>query len=310
MEKNYIPQLKQILQASGITQRALAERLGVTFAALNRWLRGHATPHPKKIQSIEKLYRELVEYPAYDEMAIREIAELAEKNRKRGIWKWISGHEGAQDDLLLEHTYNSTAIEGTTFNKHETEAVIFGKKILPDKSLVEHLEVTNHATVLKRILQGEYNEPLSESLLQELQYGLLQGIRQDAGHYSRHLRAIRGVDIALTHPKDIPEEMRHLIQRWKRHKKITLREIGLFHIEFELVHPFGDGNGRAGRLVMALQCLQQSFPPVIIENARKAEYYDVLEYAQRKSEGPFISFLANELANTFKILKKYKFTAL
>ena len=154
MKENYISRLKQILQSTGLSQAELARRLGVTFAALNRWLRGHAQPHSKRLLAIEKAYRELVAYPACDQSDMARKVRVSDKYRIPRLWKLIAAHQDVQDDLLLEHTYNSTAIEGTTLTKHETEAVIFAKKILPDKSLIEHLEVSNHAAVLKRILQG------------------------------------------------------------------------------------------------------------------------------------------------------------
>ena len=56
---------------------------------------------------------------------------------------------------------------------------------------------------------------------------------------------------------------------------------------------------------MAIQCLESEYPPVIIENARKAEYYDVLEYAQRRSIGPFAAFLVDEMKSTRRLIKKY-----
>ena len=306
MTENYISLLKRLLQSSGMSQAQLAGRLGITFAALNRWLNGRARPRPKKIVAIERLHLELVRYPAYENASMAQNIKAAQKQKRPGLWKLIAQNEALQDDLLLEHTYNSTAIEGTTFSKHQTEAVLFSKKILPDKSLVEHLEVTNHAAVLRKILRGDHDLPVSELSIKELHRGLLQGIRFDAGEYSKHHRVVRGVEIALTHPADIPEEMARLIRRWKRNRRITLREIALFHVELELIHPFGDGNGRVGRLIMTLQCLQRDYPPVVIENARKAEYYEVLEYAQRKSEGPFIAFLVEELGETSKILKKHR----
>ncbi len=98
--------------------------------------------------------------------------------------------------------------------------------------------------------------------------------------------------------------MKSLIRDWNRSKK-QLNDIGHFHVRFELVHPFGGGNGRVGRLLMAIQCLASHFPPVVIENSRKADYYEVLEYAQRESENPFILFLINEMEHTWKILRKH-----
>ena len=306
MNINYISQLKEILAAGSMTQGQLAERLEVTFAALNRWLHGHARPQPRRIATIQKLHKELVGYPSVTHEHVQEAMGRADRLKRRALWALIAEHQALQEDLLLEHTYNSTSIEGTTFSKRQTEAVLFGKALIPDKSLMEHLEVTNHAAVLKGIFQMKRAGLITEAFIQNLHKGLMQGVREDAGLYSRYPRAIRGVNIALTHPKDIAEEMANLIRSFRKkpaHK--TICDIADFHVQFELIHPFGDGNGRIGRLLMAMQCLQENYPPVVIENARKADYYDVLEYAQRKSNGPFVCFLAEEMGRTANIIKKY-----
>ncbi len=303
--ENYIVQLKEILSAGAFSQSKLAQRLGVTYAALSRWIHGYAKPHPRRIQAIQKLHREIVGYPAMTDRELSQIARSSGALRRKTLWRGIASHQQLQDELLLEHTYNSTSIEGTTFTKRETEVILFSKGLFPDKSLAEHLEVTNHAAVLRGIFQKKYAGPVSEKFIRQLHADLMQGLREDAGDYSRHRRVIRGVHMALTHPKDIPEEMARLVRTWKKASTKTIREIGEFHVRFELIHPFGDGNGRVGRLVMAFQCLEEGYPPVVIENARKAEYYDVLEYAQRKSEGPFIRFLADEMQKTARLIKKY-----
>ncbi len=306
MNRNYISLLEQLLSTQGWTQPQLAARLGVTFAALNRWLQGHATPQPSRITAIEALYKTLVGYPAITKERVDQAIRQAQALRKKRLWAQISSHNALQDDLVLEHTYNSTSIEGTTFTKRQTEGVIFHKATISNKPLIEHLEVSNHAAVLKNIFQQKHLSPLSEALIQEIHKGLLLGIRDDAGHYSKHPRAIRGVTLALTHPADIPEEMALLIKAWNRKPaQKTISDIARFHSAFELIHPFGDGNGRTGRLLMVIQCLQTGHPPVIIENTRKIDYYEVLEYAQKKDEGPFICFLADEMSQTQGIIKKY-----
>lgn len=303
--KNYISLLKVIL-SSGMTQKELSERLGVTFAALSRWLHSHAVPHPKRIHAIEKLHRQLIGFSAFDPVQIKALVSKAEKYKRTYIQKIISSSEDLLKELVLEHTYNSTTIEGNTMTKRETEAVIFANEVIPDKSVIEHLEMTNHAAVLKRILKGEYGVEISEDLIRFIHRDLMHSIREDAGQYSKYHRAIRGLDIALTHPDDISEEMRDLVQKWKKKKQTTIKEIADFHVSFELIHPFGDGNGRVGRLILLLQCLKANYLPLIIENEKKMDYYEVLEYAQKKSDGPFIAFLIRELDQTNRLFKKYR----
>lgn len=303
--KNYISHLNDLLK-SGMTQKDLSERLGVTFAALSRWLNSHAVPHPKRIQVIEKLHRELIGFVAFDSVRIEDLVSSAGKYKRKQLKKLISSNEDLLNELVLEHTYNSTTIEGNTMTKRETEAVIFANQVIADKSVIEHLEMTNHAAVLKKILRGDYDTEITEDLIKLIHRDLMQGVRNDAGHYSKYHRAIRGLDIALTHPKDIPEEMKGLIRKWKKKSRTTIKDIADFHVSFELIHPFGDGNGRVGRLLMAVQCLEANYLPLIIENARKTDYYEVLEYAQKKSDGPFIIFLVEEFDRTVSIFKKYK----
>ncbi len=307
MSTNYISEIKAILGARRWTQKELAGRLGVTVAALNRWIHGHAKPHPAKQIAIARLHQEVVGFPAVTAYIVRERIHQASRFRSAALWNRIVSSQNIQEELILEHTYNSSVIEGSTFTKKETEAVIFDKSVIRHKSLIEHLEVTNHAALLHDILIKKYDEPISEKLIREFHSRLLQGIRPDAGAYSEYQRAIRGVDIVFTHPKDIPEEMVGLIKDWKKSfsKKEALGTLSDFHVRFELIHPFGDGNGRVGRLVMALQCLQTGLPPVVIENSRKAEYYDVLEYAQRKDAGPFKVFICSEMERTHRIIQKF-----
>ncbi|MDP3722961.1 MAG: Fic family protein [Candidatus Omnitrophota bacterium] len=208
----------------------------------------------------------------------------------------------------MEHTYNSNAIEGSTLTKKETEAVIFDKSRLPDKSLMEHLEATNHAVVLRDIFTQKYPTVITDTSIRQLHRALLQGIRPDAGDYATRHRVIRGVNIALTHPKDIPEEMARLLRAWKRTERhrYTVADVATFHADFELIHPFGDGNGRVGRLVMLMQLLRRHYPPVVVETSRKAEYYEVLEYAQRRSIDPFVVFLVDEMERTSQLLRKHR----
>jgi len=305
MDRNYIVQLKQILTTESLSQQELAKRLGVSFATLNRWLNNHAVPHKKRIEQISRFHREIVGYGSLTAQDVRRIISEANNYKKGSIWTAIENQQNLQDDLILEHTYNSTTIEGTTFTKKQTEAVIFDKLTIKDKALIEHLDVVNYSTVLRKIFKREFPQKITEDVIREIHRLLMQGVREDGGVYSKHQRGIRGADIMPTHPQDIPEEMGRLIRQWNSKKQKNIHAIAKFHSDFELIHPFGDGNGRVGRLIMVLQCQNQNYAPAIIENARKAEYYEVLEYAQRKNENPFVQFLVEEMKRTFKIIKKY-----
>lgn len=303
MQANYISQIKELLRDH--SQEELAIRLGVTFAALNRWLNKHSKPHKSNLLKIDKLYKELIAYPKFDDKAIIKIDRDSKKLIRKRLWKQIQNNAKLQEELILEHTYNSNTIEGSTFTKRETEAVIFNNQTINGKNLKEHLEVVNHANVLKEILNSNYPIETSEELIKSLHYKLMYGIRDDAGSYSKHHRAIRGLDLSLCHPKDIPDEINDLIKKFRLIKNKTLSTIADFHINFELIHPFGDGNGRVGRLLLVIHCLSADLPPVIIRDAKKLNYYDTLYYAQTQHGGAFLKFLYDEMLDTAIISDKY-----
>ena len=292
---------------TGWTQPRLAQQLGVTFASLNRWLNRHAVPHPAMRQAILALYKaEVGIIPLPADVLARALKKLdREKPKHPAPAKLLATSQGLRDDLLLELTYNSNAIEGSTLTKKQTEAVIFDKASLPDKSLVEQLEATNHAFTLNRIFDGDYSGPITEKTIKELHRMVLQGISADAGRYSKHHRAIRGVRLRLPAPEDIQEEMDHLLKRINKPRGHIIGHIARMHAAFEAIHPFGDGNGRVGRLIMAIQLINAGYPPPVIENERKADYYDALEAAQQRSDTHLSMFLAESIQRGYSIFRKH-----
>jgi Fic family protein len=97
--------------------------------------------------------------------------------------------------------------------------------------------------------------------------------------------------------------MKQIDRSGRRHQ---VEQIARVHASFEAIHPFGDGNGRVGRLVMIIQLLNAGYAPCIIENSRKAEYYEVLEFAQKKSETHLTKFLVECIQRGYKIIRKHR----
>lgn len=307
MNTNYIDQIKSIIDKTGWSQVELAGRLGVTFAALNRWINSKAVPHPKKQVLIYNLYKEKVGILPISKKTLKKSLLSIDKTRKKynHIKNIINKNKNLREDFLLELTYNSNAIEGNTLTKKETEVIIFDKAHIHNKSYIEHLEATNHATALELIFNGKFTYPVVEKTILDLHQIILQGISPDAGKYSKHKRAIRGVDLKLPDPKDIQEEMNSLLKIIDRPKQHIIEHIASVHASFEAIHPFGDGNGRVGRLIIIIQLLHHDYPPCIIENNQKADYYEVLEFAQKKSDTHFSKFLIDSINKGYQLIKKH-----
>lgn len=305
--KKYISKIREILEKTGWTQTRLSDEIGVTFATVNRWLNQHTKPHPSQIRLIDKLYKEHIGIIPVNKQEIQKV--LYEVDKIRNMYKAVHNiinQEQIREEFLLELTYNSDAIEGSTLTKKETEAVIFDKATIRDKSLIEHIEAVNHAEILNDIFAGKYKTKITEDLVCEIHRNLMKGIRTDAGQYARHPRAIRGVDIILPHPENISEEMGLFFKKINNIKVHPIEHIARMHADFESIHPFGDGNGRVGRIIMIIQLLNKNYAPCIIGVQDKSQYYEYLEYAQRKSETHFTKYLAETILAGYKIIEKNK----
>lgn len=296
MTKELYKKIIEIREATGWTQEKFASELGVTFATFNRWVNGKVEPRKIYVEKIEALYRQIVAVRPISNRKLKEKISSLNACQIPDIYEVIQKDQDLFDDFLLQLTYNSNAIEGSTFTLHETQVVIFDKINISNKSLVEHLEVINHAELLKEIFQCKYSGSVNEKMIKDMHAALMRGIREDAGLYSKHIRRIKGVDLILPHPDDIEAEMQYLIKHSKqKQKEHYLEFVARFHADFEAIHPFGDGNGRVGRLIMIKQLMDMNYPPVLVENKRKADYYDALEKAQRKSYNYLTSFVCEEI---------------
>jgi Fic family protein len=100
--------------------------------------------------------------------------------------------------------------------------------------------------------------------------------------------------------------MDHLLKRINKPKGDMIGHVAKMHAVFEAIHPFGDGNGRVGRLVMAIHLINAGYPPPAIENRRKADYYDALEAAQMRSDTHLTIFLTECLQKSYEIFKKHR----
>src|SRR3990167_8322368 len=298
--------LEIIKKMTGLTQAKLAERFGVSFAAFNSWWTGKSNPRPKMRALIDELFLEVTG------QKVIPSTELAAK--KQVIQHKASGHKNIVDEILrnpdirdqfiLKLTYHSNSIEGSTLTEPDTAAVIFDNVALPDKSLTEQLEAKNHQTALNYLFDFiTQKEKISEGLVLKLHSILMNGVRPDAGVYRNHAVRITGVNLPtanyLSIPKLIPEVMARITEKTKDIIALSAS----VHSRFEQIHPFGDGNGRVGRLLMNAMLLSLNFAPAIIRQEQKQLYYTYLYKAQTKEDQSQLEdFLCEAVIDGFKIL--------
>ena len=209
-----------------------------------------------------------------------------------------SGVYGETQRLLA---YNSNRIEGSTLTYNQTASIFNTGTIngLEDKFIKtkDIEEMNGHFTMFNNMLTT-YNIELSEKLIKSYHYDLKCGVFEDkangypVGEYKN--RGNRVSDIITISPSEVSSKMQQLLNKYNEKEKIALEDIAKFHAEYESIHPFQDGNGRTGRIIMFKECLRNNIFPFIIEDDNKGEYYDVLNKAQKGNIEPFIKFLEKE----------------
>ena len=225
----------------------------------------------------------------------KEIKEL-EKIRKDYLKQPKENLENRYEAFCSLFTYNSTAIEGNTFTLQETAQLLF-ENITPRNSLREINEIINHKEAFDLILK--IKEDISKKLILKLHQIVVKNtlnkeIARQIEKYRTIQVYIRGVEWSPPKPAEVPKEMRKLLLWYSKNKKKThpLLAAAYFHSAFEIIHPFVDGNGRVGRLLMNLILHKNKYPMINIPNSKRNMYYKVLQEAQIKGNlRPLIEFL-------------------
>ena len=186
--------------------------------------------------------------------------------------------------FLVELTYTSNAIEGNTLTRRETAVVVEKGLTVSGKSLVEHLEATNHAAALRGIMElvSVKTSDLSESTVLDIHNTILRGIDDgNAEHYRSVPVRISGSEVILPNPRKVPDLMAHFIENITTESNLLPVELAAeAHYQLVTIHPFVDGNGRTARLLMNLILMQHGFPPALIRKRDRLRYIGSLEKAQ------------------------------
>lgn len=185
--------------------------------------------------------------------------------------------ERLNEEFLVEFTYNSNAIEGNTLTLRETDMVLRGLTI-DQKSFKEHMEVIGHKEAFDYVRQlVSENDPISEKIIKDIHYFVLADKKDDRGVYRRVPVRIMGAAHEPVQPYLIIPKMEELLERYKSSEEDIVTKMARFHIEFEGIHPFIDGNGRTGRLLVNLELMKAGFPPIDIKFTDRLQYYQAFD---------------------------------
>jgi Fic family protein len=212
-----------------------------------------------------------------------------------------------RDQFSIEMTYNSNGIEGNKLTLKETYLVLREGITVKGKNLKDHLEAKNHEDALKYLFQlvdSKKKISITNALIRELHQLVIKDTERDlAGNYRRTNVAIPG-----SHHKPVPgfrvqEKMDEFV-KWCTHNEKKLHPIEFaakLHHMFVHIHPFEDGNGRTGRLMMNLFLMRLGFPIAVILKSDRTKYYRALESADKGDVGSLLKLIAQAVERSLDI---------
>lgn len=199
--------------------------------------------------------------------------------------------------------YNSNKIEGSTLTEEQT-ASLFDNGTLPksdDYYRAKDVEEMNGHFLMFNKMLDTLNEPITQELIKAFHYELKSGVFEDRangyaiGSYKKRPNMI-GI-YQTTHPNMVEREMNNLLC-WYDGQEINITALAEFHARYESIHPFQDGNGRTGRLIIFRECLKKQIIPVVIQDANRNEYLEALKAYREKQS-------VKEMAELFRKEQKF-----
>jgi Fic family protein len=196
---------------------------------------------------------------------------------------------------VAESVYNSNAIENSTLTLKETEKILLELEVARDVSVREIFEAKNLARVVEYIREKAKVEEVSKEVILFLHKILIETIDSSiSGRFREKGEFVR----VGTHVAPAPEHVERMVEETIReynsdHDSYLLEKVAKFHLDFETVHPFNDGNGRIGRVLINWQLIRSGFPSVIVRNKEKSDYYDsFVTYRDKKNIKPMAKIIA------------------
>ncbi|MFC1752960.1 Fic family protein [Thermoproteota archaeon] len=286
--------LGRIIQATGISRSELARKLEVSYKTVYRWLDGEVTPHPSQSKDIDQLFKEYIDQ--------RQVALALSKKIKDPL-NILRTNTQVREKFFLEMTYHSNAIEGSRMSIKETARAIAGKQVR-GKELFEVLEAVNHKNALDYLIDTiRSGFHIDKDYILKLHSIVMYNFNQKLpGKYRTGQVNLTNTEKALPSAHEVPLRMGRLIKNINRYGKDPIGKAAKDHYEFEAIHPFFDGNGRVGRLILVTQLLSKGLAPAIIRIDDRYAYYMALGKADYGDHTNIIQMVCESILRGYMLL--------
>lgn len=239
--------------------------------------------------------------------------EIAKVKKALTLQKKLNLSGNLYHKTQLEFAYNTNHMEGSTITKDETASIYDTGTILTssDKVIVlkDATEIKNHFTLFKYMLDTVDDE-LTEDMIKKYHFILKNGTLTDeekewfnVGEYKKFKNFVG--DITTSLPKNVSKDMKNLLNWYNKIENKTIEDIIEFHVRFESIHPFQDGNGRVGRMIMFKECLYNNIMPFYIEDRNKDFYTRGLKKYQIEHEKGYLIDTCLNSQDNYTLLVNY-----
>ncbi len=198
------------------------------------------------------------------------------------------------EDLITRSTYHSNAIEGSTLTYAETYAILYNDNSfkIQGKEPREIYEAINHKSALELVFDDlKNNGALDERFIKNLNQAINKNINEVDG-FRKVQVFIQGSDHIPPEPEKVPNLMNYFVYNYNHDEQDAFTKIAKYHIEFEKIHPFEDGNGRTGRLLLNYELLKNNLPPVVIAKENRIKYFEFLRNDDNRGLAEWIKELS------------------
>ena len=212
------------------------------------------------------------------------------------ILEFVLSHKDYLEDLITRSTYHSNAIEGSTLTYAETYAILYNDNSfkIEGKEPREIYEAINHKKALELVFKNLQNdEGFDERFIKELNETINRDIKDTEGYRTVQV-FIQGSEHIPPEPEKVPNLMMYYIYNYNHDEQDIFAKIAKYHIEFEKIHPFEDGNGRTGRLLLNYELLKNNIPPVVISKKDRVKYFEFLRNNDGTSLAEWLKDLSAE----------------
>lgn len=200
--------------------------------------------------------------------------------------------EKLRENFIIENTYNSNAIEGNTLILKEVALILQHDFSIQGKRVSEHIEVIGYKDAFYYILEI-INEQLTKQVIKNIHSLVLMVDRKNKGVFRNVGTHVLGTTYKTSEPQEIESNIDKLLvkyEAWKQEHHI-IKAIALLHLEFESIHPFIDGNGRTGRLLLNFELIKHGLLPVNIKFTDREKYYNSFDEYHINSNADYLTDL-------------------